>query len=513
MENKQIKIGALLSYVQMSLNVLIGLIYTPIMIRLLGQNEYGLYNTVASTISMLSVLNLGFSSSYIKYFSSYRIKDDYESINKLNGLFLTIFLIIGFIALLCGIFLTCNLNLVFDQGLTVDEFRTATVLMALLTINLAIAFPMSVFSNIISANEKFVFLKLLGMVRTVLNPLLTIPLLLLGYGSIAIVTVTLLVSLFVDIVNIYYVLVVLKNRFIFHDYEKGIFRNLFTYTSFIAINIVIDQINWNIDKVLLGRYQGTVAVAIYSVGATLQTYYQMFSTAITGIFTPRIHSIINSDCEGNVVRNRITNLFVSIGRIQYFILALVCTEMIFFGKEFIYFWAGPGFDDAYYVGLLLIIPVTIPLIQNLGIEIQRALNKHKFRSVVYGIMAVGNLFISIYLCQLYGAIGAAFGTTLSLILANGVVMNIYYQTKCGINIVLFWKNIANMSFGLIVPVIVGIALKTCFSYEKILTLCFGIAIYAVTYLLSMFYIGLNKQEKIVASNFVRNIFKRRKANA
>ena len=63
-KNNQLKIGTVLSYLQMGISVLISLVYTPMMIRLLGQNEYGLYQTVTSTISMLSLLSLGFNSGY-----------------------------------------------------------------------------------------------------------------------------------------------------------------------------------------------------------------------------------------------------------------------------------------------------------------------------------------------------------------------------------------------------------------------------------------------------------------
>ena len=212
MNDKQIKLGVVLSYVQMAVNMVVGMVYTPLMIRLLGRNEYGLYNTVASTISMLSILSLGFGSGYIKYFSKYRASNDTDSIHKLNGLFLTIFFIIGSIALVCGLYLTSHLELVFDKGLTQAEYRTARILMLLFTINLAISFPMSTFGNIISANERFVFLKLLGMLKTVGSPLLTIPLLLLGKGSIAVVSVTLLVSIFVDTIYLFYVFRVLHNR-------------------------------------------------------------------------------------------------------------------------------------------------------------------------------------------------------------------------------------------------------------------------------------------------------------
>ena len=106
----QLKVGSILSYIQMGLSIVIGLVYTPVMIRLLGQSEYGLYQTVSSTIAMLGILNLGFNSSYVRYFAKYKKNNDYESISKLNGLFLIIFSVIALIAFLCGMFLTLHWN-------------------------------------------------------------------------------------------------------------------------------------------------------------------------------------------------------------------------------------------------------------------------------------------------------------------------------------------------------------------------------------------------------------------
>ena len=178
----------------------------------LGQNEYGLYNTVASTISMLSILSLGFNSGYVRFYSIYKKKSANESISKLNGLFFIIFLVIGLIAFICGLFLSFHLELIFDEGLTVSEIKKARILMLLLTINLSVTFPMSVFQNIISAHEKFVFLKLIGMIKTAGSPLITLPLLLLGFRSVAMVAVTVSVSLFVDLLYFIYVVFKMKEK-------------------------------------------------------------------------------------------------------------------------------------------------------------------------------------------------------------------------------------------------------------------------------------------------------------
>lgn len=510
-ETNQLKWGALLSYIQMALGVIVGLAYTPIMIRLLGKSEYGLYNTVSSTIAMLSILSLGFNSSYIRYYSKYKKDGNEQAIYKLNGLFLLIFGIIGLIGLACGLFLSFNLQIVFDEGLTSQEYEIAKILMLLLTINLAASFPATLFTSIISAHEKYIFLKLLGMLKTVVSPLVTIPLLLAGFRSIAMVTITVSVSCFTDLLYYIYIKGALRQKFIFHDFEKGIFKSLFIYTSFLAINLVVDQINWNIDKFLLGRYKGTEVVAVYSVGYALYQYYSMFSTSVSGVFTPRVHKIVNALQEDLEAQKReLTDLFIKVGRIQFLLLALLSSGLVFFGAPFIYFWAGEGYKEAYYVMLLLVLPASVALIQNVGVEIQRAENKHQFRSIIYLIMALINLILSIFLCQKWGAVGSAIGTAISLILANGFIMNIYYHKKCNIDVVAFWKNILSISLGLILPILCGVIIVRFIDLYSIWNLIVAMIAYVITYCISMWFLGMNKYEKSLILKPIAKIAKREK---
>ncbi len=507
----QLKIGSLLSYVQMGMGILIGLLYTPVMIRLLGTSEYGLYNTVSSTISMLSLLSLGFNSGYIRFYSQYKKENKQEAINRLNGLFLLIFSILGAIALACGLFLTEHLEYVFDKGLTQQEYATARILMVLLTINLAISLPMSVFSNIISAHEKFVFLKLVGLLRTVLSPLITLPLLLMGYRSVAVVAVTLTVYLISDGLYLFFVIFRLKERFWFRGIQGRDFTSLFVFTAFIAVNLIVDQINWNVDKILLGRFHGTQTVAVYSVGYTLYSYYQMFSTAVSGVFSPRIHKIVN-DTKENIPQQKLllTELFIKVGRIQFLILGLIASGMVFFGEYFITeIWAGAEYKDAYYVLLLLTFPATIPLIQNVGIEIQRAQNRHKFRSIAYLIMALVNLVMTYFLCQTYGAVGGAIGTAVSLLLANGVLINIYYHKKCNLDIAAFWKSIAKTLPGLLIPVFCGVLFLLFVDIASVWLFAAAVVGYCVVYFVSIYFFSMNSYEKSLLHQSAKKLLRKK----
>lgn len=506
MKMNQIKVGVVLSYVYMGLHILVGLIYTPLMIRLLGQSEYGLYNTVSSTISMLYLLNFGIGSSYIRFYSRYKNSDSEGNISSLNGIFITIFIVISFIAIFCGIFLIANIEMVFDNGLSLLEYNKAKILMILLTFSLAFSFPMGVFESYIVANERFIFQKSLLILQTIISPLLTLPLIFLGYGSISVVLISVFLTVLIWISNAWYAIKKLNMKFSFVEWDISVFKEIFSFSFFIALNIFVDQINWNIDKILLGRFRGTIGVAIYSVGYSLYLYYMNFSGSISNVFTPRVHEIVNRCKDINQQKKELTGLFVKIGRIQFLILALLATGVLFFGKIFITkLWAGYEYLESYYVAIILIISSSIALIQNLGIEIQRAMNRHQFRSMVYTVMALINLGISIILCQHFGAIGSAMGTAVSLVLANGLIMNIYYHLKCNINICLFWKEIASLSKGIIIPIIFGILLQKILMDCSILLFFIYILLYCFIYFLSMWFIGMNSDEKALIKRTVRKL--------
>ena len=69
MRINQLKAGVILSYISMFLGYAISIAYTPIMLRLLGQSEYGLYNLVSSVVSYSGLLSCGFGSGYVRFYA------------------------------------------------------------------------------------------------------------------------------------------------------------------------------------------------------------------------------------------------------------------------------------------------------------------------------------------------------------------------------------------------------------------------------------------------------------
>ena len=175
--SNQLKLGAVLSYVSTGLNMAVQLLYTPLMIRLLGQSEYGLYTLVGSVVSYLSLFSLGFTGAYLRFYSQRKAKNDTVGIARLNGMFLSVFLLMSLAAFVCGMVLLQFPRTLFGSKLTASELNTAKVLMAILVVNIALTFPAGLLESMVTAHEKFLFQQLVTLASVIFNPLLCLPLL------------------------------------------------------------------------------------------------------------------------------------------------------------------------------------------------------------------------------------------------------------------------------------------------------------------------------------------------
>ena len=502
----QKKAGVLLSYGQTVLSTVISLIYTPVMLRLLGQSEYGLYTLVNGFISNLSLLSFGLGSAYMRYYARAEAKDGDDGVARINGMFMTIFLFIGLLSLIVGGILVANVHHIFGAKLLPHEVERARLLMALLVVNIALSFPLSVFSSYITAKECFFFQRLCNLIRTVLNPIVMLPMLLLGWGSVSLVMVMLIMRLFTDVFNYVYCKKKLHMRMSFGHFDFGMLREMFGFSFFIFLNMIIDQVNWTVDTTILGIISGTTAVAIYGIGSQIHHYYMTLSTAISGVFTPQINRIVargGEDCD-----RELTSLFTRVGRIQFMLLMLVLTGFAFVGLPFVRAWGGEDYAPAYLIGLLLMGPVTIPLIQNIGIEIQRAKNMHQFRSKVYFFMALGNVAISVPLGMVLGGVGCALGTAISMIIGNGLVMNWYYHKRIGIDMKYFWKNILSILPSMIIPAVLGLIAVNLHAFSGYGGVLIFAAPYTAVYCLFLYRFGMNGSERGMVAGMVRKIVRR-----
>ena len=158
-------------------------------------------------------------------------------------------------------------------------------------------------------------------------------------------------------------------------------------------------------------------------------------------------------------------------------------------------WAGPGYGSAYPITLLFFVSLAIPLIQNLGITILQARNQLKFRSLLYIVIAGFSLVFQIVLAREYGGLGCAIAIASALFLGQGLIMNIYYHKKQGLEILSFWKEIMKMSIVPIIFCVVSMYLLRNMSFDCWYSFVIAIIVFAVIYLPTFFCFSMNRSER------------------
>ena len=497
----QRKAGTLLSYAYIIITNTISLFYTPYMLRMMGQSEYGLYGTASSIISYLSVLNFGIGGAYIRFNAKARAAGDRDEERRLNGMFLSVFGVLSLLVLIVGLIFIALAGQLVKETFTSQELFKLRVIMLILIVNMMVSFICNVFMMALQAYERFFFIRIVLLIAGIVQPIINVIALSLGGRSITITFISFVVGLLSYLAMFLYARKAIHFEVLFSGFQKDALREIFIFSGFLFLNSITDQITFSTDNVILSSVKGTTAVAVYSVGSSFKGYFQNFSTSISSVFSPQVNQIVAQ----NRPMKELDEIFIRVGRIQFYVVSLILIGYCSIGHSFVRLWAGEEYSDSFYIGLLLMIAVTVPAFQNVGLEIQKAKNMHKARSVVYFLVALVNIGLTIPMSQRWEGIGAAFATMICMFMGTVVFMNIYYWKKVGLDIPQFWKSIASILPGYCAPVLAGVLIWRFLvidSYSDVLIAALAIC---VVFLLSIWLFSMNNYEKNLLRGPVKKI--------
>lgn len=498
-QRNEIKTGVILSYINLGLGTIIPFVYTPIMLRMLGQTEYGLFSLASSAVSYLSLLSFGFGSTIIRYISKYRAENDRTSEEKAYGFFLALYCVLAVLVLLCGAIIAFNIEPIFKKGLSADELSKMKALVLIMTFNSALSFPNSVVSSMITAHEKYTFRKLVDMLATVVAPIANIIALYMGFASVGMAFAATVVQFMMLPLNAVYCSKKLHIRPVFSKMPGQLIKEMLGFSIFVFIGSIVDMLFWATDKVILGMLSGSVAVAIYNVGGTFNNMVMNLSTSISGVLTPRITGMVIKEAS----KEDLTALFIRVGRLQFIIIALIISGFTVFGQSFITLWAGDSYEAAYWIAVLTMFPLCVPLIQNTGLTIITAQNKHQFRSIVYLVIAILNVVSTYLVVPYYGIIGAAACSCIAYLLGQGIIMNTYYYMVAGLDIPMFWKNILQMAIIPALMCVAGLLILKQIEINNWFVFLVGVILYSAIYVVLMYTMAFNDYEKNIFSSPVK----------
>ena len=494
----QLKTGIVLNYINLALSGLIPFFYTPIMLSILGQEEYGLYRLSSSVTSYLSLISLGLGSAITRYLIKAREESGHEEEMRILGLFTKIFRGIAIASIVLGVLMSMSVHVFYTQSLSDDEIFKMRILILILVCNLSVNFVATPYISIVNAHERFVFLQTMAIFGTCVGPILNLIALYMGYASYGLAVSSLMATVAFRIIFCWYVNIHLK---FVPKYEKAdplLIKEILLFSFWVFISNMVEQLYATTDMVLIGAIPSlaTIGVAVYNVGTIFSGMIFTINAGISSLLLPKANRMVFS----GATNEELTTEAVRFGRIQCLIISLFAFGFVAFGRPFIHFYVGDEYQEAYVIAILCMFPLMIPLVQSFCLNILIAKNRNQFRALTYLVIALLKVFGTWLLLKSIGIRGAAIMTCIAFVLGHGLIMNWYYMNRLGLNIVRFWREIMRTLYVPALLAVLSLLLYHVIDFYKMPCLLGGIFVFTILFCMLDWLFVLNSTEK---QNFMR----------
>ncbi len=487
----QIKYGAILSYVLIAVNAIYGIVMAPYILSQIGESNYGVYKTITSFSSTIMVLDLGIGTTVMRYTAKFRAEQKKDEISNFAAMgLLEAGIMAGIVACIStGIY--NYLPSFYSDVFTPQEIGLSQKLFLILSVNMVLVIIENVLHGVITGTDNFVFANGTKLILLVLRIFVSIALLQRWKSAIVLVIITLSVSVINMILQLWFIYGKLGIHIRLRRWDSGLFRESMGYTAAMFIQTLVVQANGNVDNIVISRVIGPAAVAVYSIGIQLFNMYESLSMAFSNLMLPPVTKQISGGATDDELQQTVTK----IGRMQFVVLGAVLAGFICVGKDFIHLWLGDGFEDAYYLSLILMIPAIFTLIQNVCLSILRARNMMTFRtwSLVFGL--IFNIIFTIIGTWLWGYYAAAIGTALSILFGYVIAMNIYFYKRIGFKVFKFYFDVFRR---LIVCVLIPAIAIWCLGFiadASWMWLFIRVVVFIAIYAVMLWFYGFTDQEK------------------
>lgn len=495
------KKGAILSYIQVVLSVAVSVIYVPVLLRYLGQSEYGLYQIVGSFFSYISVFESCMSTGVLRNYCNALGSQDKEAADVTLSMAKVIYRVMAALMVVAGVIVLFAFRSFYASSFTASELKESSAILLLLFANMMVTLLGSVYLTILTGHEKFTFLKVLAIIIQVAQPFFVILCVRKIPYAITVSTVIVVFNVLTVLMRYLYVTRKLKIRIVKKKRNRKVIGEIVGLSATILLGCIADQIFWKTDQVILGKLFSTTVVAVYSVGAQIYMMYMQFGTQIASVFYPKV-SILYQEENG---LQKVSDLFIRVGRATFFVILLVLSGFIIFGREFLLVWVGEGYEAAYWVAIIVMLPFSVDLAQNLGLCILQVKGQYGFRAKIYLLSALLNIITTVLFARRIGITGAALSTGISMFLTSGLIMNWFFQKRVGLNMIKFWKTTIGIISLAVILTGAACFIKGMIWHDpvSVIQLGLGILLYTIVYGAVMFLFAADPAERELLQRFLK----------
>lgn len=500
--SKELKIGAVIAYSTIAINIISGFLYTPWIVKQIGNSDYGLY-TLANSFINLFLFDFGLSAATSRFVSKYLAEGRQDKVNRILGAIYKLYFIIDAVIMVVLVVVSFFLEDIYSNltALEIQRFRVVYIMSAFYAL---VNFPCVTFTGILNAYEKFITLKIADALYRIFSVVITIVALLCGGGLYALVCVHIIVGMLILAYKYSIIKIKTPVKINFAYKEKGLYHELFGFSIWVTVSTLAQRLIIGVTPSILGVVSSTAAIAVFGIITVIENYIHIITTALNGMFMPRIARIFT---EKDYI-NKLNSLIVMVGRVQFALNGLIVTGFFLLGRDFIQLWMGKSYSVAYY-GILL---VTVPNLFYNSMQIANTAlvvkNHVKIQAVTNVVVGIINVVLSFILSKSYGVFGASAAIFVAYNIRNAGYFIAYYKIL-KLNIKKICKE-CYLAIG--IPILITIALGICLNHIfpncDWVSIIIKAGIIVICYIASIVVFGLRRDERKKIKNIVlKRIFR------
>lgn len=391
----------------------------PILIRGLGDYQYGLWALVGSVLDCYGLLDLGVRSTLHRYVGRYKGTNERQALNETLGTALTITCCVGVVVMV----VTAVLVWILPELVSLPPATRSTVrwLLALLGTAIALQFPCGVLGAYLCGMQRFDLYNASSVGTSLLRAIGSAVLVSRGYGLLAIGVVTLFSSGLWLLLN--WILVNWVDRGAAISLRHSTWARMKEISSFSVWAFIIsvgDYLRFYTDSTVIARFLTVALVTPFSVASRLVQYVKQIVIGFVGPLMPRMSAL---EGKGEIEEMRI--LFLRSTRWTALLSVFLSGLLAANGEPLLRLWLGPKFLISYPLLLLLLVGQLAELSQYPSNVVLLARNKHRAQGYWTLIEGFVNLLLSIYWGRKYGLVGVALGTTVPMLFTKMIVQPWY----------------------------------------------------------------------------------------
>jgi O-antigen/teichoic acid export membrane protein len=388
------------------------IVLVPVATRFLGKEQYGLWTAVLALTGYIGLADLGLSTSFVTYIARYVALGDFKSANRVVTHGLLFYLLVSSVMLIVSILASP----VLFHFLNINESDWATARSALyLSVGVfAVTSVAGVYGSILAAVQRMDLFNVQFVGLLAAKFTCTWAALVAGYG----VNGMFIADLAATMMSVPVVLYLAKRAVpgLVHrwdGYDKTLMGTMLKFGLRLQVSRIADIVQMSYDKLLLTRYLGFSATAMYDYGSRpINRLRTLPVTAISSLI-PAVSAL---DADANDARIR-----AAVARSTRYLVVIAVplfSLCVLFAHRLMTLWIGPGNELAAYTLQILSVGSCVSVVMSALSLVSLGKGEPEFQMRTTLVQAVLNVILSTVLVIQFGFLGAVAGTSLSMVVGG-----------------------------------------------------------------------------------------------